>query len=160
MAEVIVALDLPSGSDALQLVDTLGESGTFYKVGSELFTRAGPAVVKDLRERGKRVFLDLKLHDIPNTVSEAVRAASDLEVDLLTLHTVGGRSMLEAAVESAKEAAGAAGRPEPVKLLGVTVLTSLSASEVETTWGRSILSLRDEVARLGELAASCGLSSR
>ena len=155
--EVIVALDVPSGAQALRLVDGLGETGSFYKVGSELFTREGPSIVRELRDRGKRVFLDLKLHDIPNTVSEAVRAASDLEVDLLTLHTVGGRSMLEAAVETAKEAARTAGRPKPMGLLGVTILTSLSASEVEASWGRSILSLRDEVARLGTLAASCGV---
>jgi orotidine-5'-phosphate decarboxylase len=157
VAEVIIALDVSSAPDALRLVDTLGEAGTFYKVGFELFTRAGPDVVRELRRRGKRVFLDLKLHDIPNTVSEAVRAASDLEVDLLTLHTMGGRSMLEGAAETAKEAARTGGRSEPVKLLGVTVLTSLSANEVETTWDRSILSLRDEVVRLGGLAASCGL---
>jgi orotidine-5'-phosphate decarboxylase len=155
--EVIVALDVASRSEALRLVDALGEAGTFYKVGSELFTREGPDVVRELHERGKQVFLDLKLHDIPNTVSESVRAASDLGVALLTLHTVGGRSMLEAAVETAQEAARAAGRTKPVGLLGVTILTSLSASEVETTWGRSILSLRDEVARLGSLASSCGL---
>jgi orotidine-5'-phosphate decarboxylase len=157
MPEVIVALDVPSSAHALRLVDALGETGTFYKVGSELFTREGPGIVRELHERGKRVFLDLKLHDIPNTVSEAVRAASDLGVDLLTLHTLGGRSMLEAAVETAKEAAHAADRPKPLGLLGVTILTSLSASEVEATWGRSILSLRDEVARLAALAESCGV---
>jgi orotidine-5'-phosphate decarboxylase len=155
--EVIVALDVASRAEALRLVDQLGDAGTFYKVGSELFTREGPWVVRELRGREKRVFLDLKLHDIPNTVSEAVRGASDLGVDLFTLHTVGGRSMLEAAVETAQKAARAAGRPKPMGLLGVTILTSLSSSEVEATWGRPILSLRDEVARLGGLAASCGV---
>jgi orotidine-5'-phosphate decarboxylase len=154
---VIVALDFPSAGQALRLVDALGDAGTFYKVGFELFTRGGPEVVRELRARSKRVFLDLKLHDIPNTVAEAVRAASELGVDLLTVHTVGGRSMMESAAETAKEAARSGGRTEPVALLGVTVLTSLSANEVESTWGRSILSLRDEVVRLGELAASCGL---
>jgi orotidine-5'-phosphate decarboxylase len=155
--EVIVALDVPSRGQALRLVELLGETGSFYKVGLELFTREGPRVVRELQERGKRIFLDLKLHDIPNTVSEAVRAASDLGVELLTLHTVGGRSMLEVAVETAKEAAHAAGRPKPMGLLGVTILTSLSASEVEATWGRSILSLREEVGRLGALASACGM---
>jgi orotidine-5'-phosphate decarboxylase len=157
VAEVIVALDVRSATDAVRLVEALGETGGFYKVGFELFTRAGPEIVRDLRRKGKRVFLDLKLHDIPHTVSEAVRAASDLGADLLTLHTVGGRSMLEGAVETAKEAARTGGRSEPLRLLGVTVLTSLSANEVETAWGRPILSLRDEVVRLGGLAASCGL---
>jgi orotidine-5'-phosphate decarboxylase len=155
--EVIVALDVPSRESALRLVDELAEAGTFYKVGLELFTREGPAIVRDLRERGKKVFLDLKLHDIPNTVSEAVRGASELEVDLLTLHTVGGSSMLQAAVETAKEAAHKSGRVQPIGLLGVTVLTSLSPSEVEAAWGRSIVSLRDEVSRLGEIAEHSGL---
>jgi orotidine-5'-phosphate decarboxylase len=154
--EVIIALDVPSRADALRLVEQLGEAGTFYKVGLELFTREGPAMVRELRERGKKVFLDIKLHDIPNTVSQAVRAASDLEVDLLTLHAVGGKSMLQAAVETAREAAEAAGR-KPLGLLGVTVLTSLSPSEVEITWGRSIVSLRDEVSRLGGIAEDAGL---
>jgi orotidine-5'-phosphate decarboxylase len=154
--EVIVALDVPSRAEALRLVDALGETGTFYKVGLELFTREGPAMVRELKERGKRVFLDIKLHDIPNTVSQAVRAASELDVDLLTLHAVGGKSMLQAAVEAAKEAAHAAGR-RPIGLLGVTVLTSLSPSEVEAAWGRPIASLRDEVARLGSIAEDAGL---
>jgi len=157
VAEVIVALDLSSRAEALEMVDTLGETGTFYKVGLELFSREGPSVVRELRGRGKRVFLDLKLHDIPNTVAETVRAASDLGVDLLTVHTVGGTSMLQAAVRAAKEAAATSGRSAPVSLLGVTILTSLSGSEVEATWGRSILSLRDEVVRLGTIAAECGL---
>lgn len=157
MAEVIVALDVSSGTEAIRLVEALGDAGSFYKVGLELFTREGPKVMRELRDREKRVFLDLKLHDIPNTVAATVRAASDSGADLLTLHTLGGASMLEVAVEAAVEAADAAGRAEPLTLLGVTVLTSLSASEVETTWGRSILSLRDEVVRLGGLAAESGL---
>jgi orotidine-5'-phosphate decarboxylase len=101
MAEVIVALDVPSADDAHALVDRIGDAGDFYKVGLELYTRAGPAFVRELKAAGKRVFLDLKLHDIPNTVASAVRAAGDLEVDLLTVHAVGGRSMLEAAVDAA-----------------------------------------------------------
>src|SRR5690606_22818075 len=110
VAEVIVALDVPSEHEALELVDELGEVGTFYKVGLELFTRAGPAVVHELRERQKRVFLDLKVHDIPNTVAATVRAASDLGADLLTVHTLGGGSMMEVAVEAAAEAAARTGR--------------------------------------------------
>jgi orotidine-5'-phosphate decarboxylase len=139
----------------MRLVDALGETGTIYKVGLELYTRGGPDVVSELRDRGKRVFLDLKLHDIPNTVAETVRAAADMGVDFLTVHALGGRSMLEGAAKAA-ESARAPGQ-NPISLLGVTVLTSTSASEVESTWGRSILSLRDEVVRLGSLAATCGL---
>jgi len=105
MAEVIVALDFSSGEEAFSLVERLGEAGTFYKVGLELYTAEGPSVVRKLREAGKHVFLDLKLHDIPHTVSGAVRSAARAGVRLLTLHTVGGRSMLEAAVEAAREAA-------------------------------------------------------
>ena len=157
MAQVIVALDVASHGEALSLVDSLGETGTFYKVGLELYTREGPEVIRELRRRGKRVFLDLKLHDIPNTVTRVVRAVSESGVDMLTLHTLGGRSMLSAAAEASAEAAAANGRRHPLQLLGVTLLTSLSASEVEAAWGRSILSLRDEVVRLGALAAASGL---
>ena len=150
-----MALDYASSVEALALVDRLGDAGRFYKVGLELYTGEGPSIVRRLRDAGKQVFLDLKLHDIPHTVSGAVRTAARAGVRLLTLHTLGGRSMLEAAVEASGESVDDAG--ERMRLLGVTVLTSLSASEVEGTWGRSILSLRDEVVRLGTLAASCGL---
>ncbi|MBW3535451.1 MAG: orotidine-5'-phosphate decarboxylase [Gemmatimonadetes bacterium] len=148
MADVAVALDVPSGERALALVDALGETGDFYKVGLELYTRAGPRVVGELRERGKRVFLDLKLHDIPNTVAAAVRAAGDLEVELLTVHATGGSAMMEAAAEAASGG---------LRLVAVTLLTSLAPVDVESVWGREILSLRDEVVRLSGLAAESGI---
>jgi orotidine-5'-phosphate decarboxylase len=148
MAHVIVALDFASGSDALRLVERLGDDADFYKVGLELYTRAGPALVRDLIERRKRVFLDLKLHDIPNTVTGAVRAARDLGVELLTIHTAGGRAMMEVAVAAAEG---------DLKLLGVTLLTSLSPSDIEGAWGRSIDSLREEVVRLATLARQSGV---
>jgi orotidine-5'-phosphate decarboxylase len=148
MAEVIVALDVPSADDAHALVDRIGEAGDFYKVGLELYTRAGPAFVRELKAAGKRVFLDLKLHDIPNTVASAVRAAVDLDVDLLTLHAVGGRSMLEAAVGAASPS---------LRLLAVTVLTSLDARELGAVWGRSAPVVADEVARLTDLAVASGV---
>ncbi|HEX4932225.1 MAG TPA: orotidine 5'-phosphate decarboxylase / HUMPS family protein, partial [Gemmatimonadaceae bacterium] len=97
----IVALDVASSTDALALVAQLGESCRFCKVGSELFTAAGPHVVRALREEGHEVFLDLKLHDIPNTVRGAARAAAGLGASLLTVHASGGRAMVEAAVEGA-----------------------------------------------------------
>lgn len=149
MAEVIVALDYGSGSEALRLVERLGDAADFYKVGLELYTRAGPALMRDLTGQRKRVFLDLKLHDIPNTVVGAVRAARDLGVELLTVHTSGGRPMMEVAAQ----AAGG-----ELKLLGVTLLTSLSPSDVEAVWGRSIGSLREEVVRLATLARDSGLT--
>jgi orotidine-5'-phosphate decarboxylase len=152
MAEIIVALDLPSPDEAFSLVDRLGDSVDFYKVGSPLFTRAGPPMVRELRSRGKRIFLDLKYHDIPSTVANAVSAAGDLGVDLLTVHASGGEAMMRAA----RAAADAFGDRQP-RLLGVTILTSFSAVDVEQVWNKEILSVRDEVARLAGLAAEAGL---
>ncbi|MCG6987085.1 MAG: orotidine-5'-phosphate decarboxylase [Gemmatimonadetes bacterium] len=148
MAELIVALDGMSAEEALALVDRVGDACGFYKVGLELYTRGGPDVVRALGERDRRVFLDLKLYDIPNTVAGAVRSAAGLDVELLTVHVAGGPRMLEAAREAAKER---------VKLVAVTLLTSLGASEVEVVWGREIDSVRDEVARLAELARNAGM---
>lgn len=147
MAEIIVALDGMDATDALELVDHVGDAGSFYKVGLELYTRGGPDVVRDLRARNKRVFLDLKLHDIPNTVAGAVEAAAALDVELLTVHAAGGPGMLTAA----RAAAGA------VRLLGVTLLTSLSPADVEVVWARDIRSIRDEVGRLAQLARDTGM---
>src|SRR6478609_7166032 len=103
----IVALDTPNGSEALRLARSLGKSCGFYKVGSELFTSEGPAVVRALREEtGADVFLDLKFHDIPNTVAGAVRSACALGVRLLTVHASGGLEMLRAAQEAAADRCG------------------------------------------------------
>ncbi len=148
MAEVIVALDFATGEEALGLVDALGSAGDFYKVGLELFSREGPEVVEALTQRDKRVFLDLKLHDIPNTVARSVAAAGELGVDFLTVHTTGGVPMMAAAAE----AAGGA-----LTLLGVTVLTSMSVADVEAAWGRELGPLRDEVVRLAGLAREAGV---
>ena len=148
MAEVIVALDYASADEALAMVEQLAQPATFYKVGLELYTRGGPSFVESLAALGKRVFLDLKLHDIPHTVEGAVRSASELGVDLLTVHTAGGSAMLEAA-------AGASG-PD-MRILGVTLLTSLTPTELEVVWGREIGSIREEVGRLTDLAVGCEL---
>ena len=123
-ARLIVALDAPNLSDALQLVDRLGQTCTWFKVGLELFTAAGPAVVDALAARGFQVFLDLKFHDIPNTVAGAVRSAARLGARLLTLHAAGGPAMLAAAREAALT------QPNPPELLAVTVLTSIDASQL------------------------------
>lgn len=152
MSEIIVALDLQSSEDALSLVDRLGETIAFYKVGSPLFTRSGPALVQALRDREKRVFLDLKYHDIPSTVANAVTAAAELGIDLLTLHASGGAAMMRAA----REACDAAGAAAP-RLLGVTILTSFTGNDVEQVWNKEILSVRDEVGRLAGIAADAGL---
>ncbi|MFM8719468.1 MAG: orotidine 5'-phosphate decarboxylase / HUMPS family protein, partial [Chthoniobacterales bacterium] len=114
-AEIIVALDEPSLSEAKHLMEQLEGLARFYKVGLQLFTAAGPAAVEAVKAHGARVFLDLKLHDIPNTVASAVRSARELGVDLCTIHLSGGPEMCAAAVAEAGE---------KMTILGVTVLTS------------------------------------
>jgi len=148
MATVIVALDVPGADKALALADQLGDEVSFYKIGLSLFTLEGPAVVRELRARGKRIFLDLKFHDIPNTVARAVESAAALDVELLTLHTTGGAAMMRAA----REAAGEHGP----RLLGVTLLTSMSAHAVGEVWGRDVAT-EQEVLRLAGHAAESGL---
>lgn len=148
MSRVIIPLDVATVEEAFSLVDRLGDRADFYKVGLELYTRAGPPVIQELVRRRKRVFLDLKLHDIPNTVGRAVSVASDLGVELLTLHASGGPTMMEAAAEA---------RSGELALLGVTVLTSLSPDEMGTVWGREIRSVREEVGRLARLAREAGM---
>lgn len=149
MARIIVALDLPSSSAALGLVDELGDLVSHYKVGSALFTRVGPHIVRELRTRGKRVFLDLKYHDIPTTVAGAVEAAAALDVSMLTLHASGGAKMM-------REARRAVGDDGP-RLLAVTILTSLAPVDVEQVWNREVASVRDDVVRLAAIAADAGM---
>jgi orotidine-5'-phosphate decarboxylase len=145
----IIALDVPTAASAFALLERIGPGADFVKVGLQLFTAEGPSVVRALRERGMRIFLDLKLHDIPNTVAHAVRSAGALEADLLTVHASGGAAMLRAAAEAA---AGSG-----VSLLGVTVLTSLAEAELAEAWGRDRVAAGEEVARLAGLAAECGV---
>jgi orotidine-5'-phosphate decarboxylase len=151
---IIVALDVPEMESALQLARQLAPVVGAFKIGSELFTSAGPDIVSRLRATGAAVFLDLKFHDIPNTVAKAVAAATRLDVQMLTVHTSGGLEMMRAAEESAQQTALRSGRNAPL-ILGVTVLTSLdshSLSEIglEGNVGR-------QVERLAELAAKAGL---
>lgn len=150
----IVALDVPTAVDALRVARSLGAQCRFFKVGSELFTAAGPDVVLALRdELGADVFLDLKFHDIPNTVAGAVRSAARLGARLLTVHASGGAPMLEAAARAAADEAG--GR---CGVLGVTVLTSLDVGVLASAWGRGdVLGMEREVLRLAALAADAGL---
>jgi len=148
LAEVIIPLDFDTADKALEMVERLGPRARFYKVGLELFTRAGPAVVHDLVVRGKRVFLDLKLHDIPNTVAGAVRAAVDAGASLLTVHATGGPAMLRAAADAAE------GRLEVV---AVTILTSLSAEELGSVFGLDQGDPAREAGRLAALAQASGI---
>ncbi len=122
---LIVALDVPSTQAAVELTDRLEGTCQWFKVGMELFTAAGPAIVETLAADGHSVFLDLKFHDIPNTVSGAVRSAAALGVRMLTIHAAGGPAMLSAA-NAALE-----GIPDPPKLLAVTMLTSMDAPQMK-----------------------------
>jgi orotidine-5'-phosphate decarboxylase len=150
-ATPIVALDYPTTAAAMALVDRLGDRCRFYKVGNELFTAEGPQIVTQLRDCGVDVFLDLKFHDIPNTVAGAVKSVAALGARLTTIHASGGTAMVAAAV-------AAAGDQRRCGILAVTVLTSLSSADVAEAWGRSSgpMDLTAEVLRLaGIAAASC-----
>jgi orotidine-5'-phosphate decarboxylase len=147
--EVVLALDVPGAREALTLVEGLPDAD-FVKVGLQLFTSAGAEVVKALRGLGRRVFLDLKLHDIPSTVAHAVESAARMEVALLTLHASGGRAMLRAAREVLPRGTGPG-------LLAVTVLTSLDDRGLAEAWGRTDLDAEEEVVRLARLAEEEGM---
>jgi len=146
VAEVILALDVPSADVGRRLLDRLPRL-RWVKVGSVLMTREGAPMVSELRERGLQVFLDLKWHDIPNTVAGAVEAAASLGVAMATVHTLGGEAMLRAAQAKAG----------PVGLVGVTVLTSHDAAGYAAATGRGGVLLEAEAARLAGVAAQAGL---
>jgi orotidine-5'-phosphate decarboxylase len=143
----IVALDVADAAQADALLERLGPAADFVKVGSELFTAAGPQLVARMRVEQRDVFLDLKWHDIPTTVRNAARSAAKLDVRLVTVHASGGRAMLDAAVEGAGSTCG---------VLAVTVLTSLDDLSLGQAWGRPIARIEDEVLRLAELARQAG----
>jgi orotidine-5'-phosphate decarboxylase len=126
--KIIVALDVGDEESAIALIDKL-ESVTFWKVGLELFTSAGPRILEILKSRQKRIFLDLKFHDIPNTVAGACRSAARYGVDLMTIHATSGTDALKAAKEAVEEGAAQAG-VKPSKLIAVTVLTSISSRQL------------------------------
>lgn len=145
---LIVALDVPNASRAREIVQSIGESATTYKIGKQLFTAEGPQLVRDLVASGRKVFLDLKFHDIPNTVAAAVRTAAELKVSMLTVHASGAGKMLRSAVEAARQS------PARPMILAVTVLTSLSDSDLqEVGISGPVLS---HVLRLGALARAAG----
>jgi orotidine-5'-phosphate decarboxylase len=154
--QLIVPLDVDTAAEARALADTLRGAVGGFKVGKQLFTSQGPSIVEELSARGDRVFLDLKFHDIPNTVAGAVRSAAALGVRLLTVHASGGREMLAAAQEAAQ---GAAARGSACELLAVTVLTSLDAESLGAAWGRDRggIAVEREVLRLAGDAAVAGL---
>jgi orotidine-5'-phosphate decarboxylase len=151
---IIVALDVPTADDALKFVEQLAPVSGGFKVGSELFTSAGPEIVRRIRALGALVFLDLKFHDIPNTVAKAVAAAVQLDVQMLTVHASGGTEMLKAAEQAAQETAWRLGRTPPL-VLGVTVLTSLDAGALREV-GLDV-NVDYQVRRLGNVATKAGL---
>ena len=148
--ELIVALDVGDLASVVALVEQLYPTVTLFKVGLQLFTAEGPRAVEMVRQRGGAVFLDLKLHDIPNTVAGAVREAVRLGAVMCTLHASGGRSMLHAAAQAV------VGSGSPMRLLAVTVLTSLDARGLEEAVG-STVDLTAQVVRLASLAREAGL---
>jgi orotidine-5'-phosphate decarboxylase len=151
---ILVALDVPEAETALALAAKLAPLTGGFKIGSELFTAAGPEIVRLIRSKGGRVFLDLKFHDIPNTVAKAVASATRLDVQMLTIHTSGGLEMM-AAAEKAAIQTGAEMRREPPLVLGVTVLTSMDDRGLEELGIGTPVS--QQVERLAALAVKAGL---
>jgi orotidine-5'-phosphate decarboxylase len=147
--DLILVLDLPDRRETERLLDRVGSSVAWVKVGLQLFTRYGPSIVEEIANRGYRVFLDLKLHDIPNTVARAVDSLSVLPISMLTLHTSGGSEMMRWALK-----AQAAGNPN-LLLLGVTVLTSTNQAGLEETG--VLTDPASQVVRLAQLAIDAGL---
>ncbi|HXU74937.1 MAG TPA: orotidine-5'-phosphate decarboxylase [Methylomirabilota bacterium] len=151
---IIVALDVPTAEEALKLVEQVAPVTGGFKIGSELFTSAGPDIIKRIRALGAPVFLDLKFHDIPNTVAKAVAAAVKLDVQMLTVHTSGGTEMLKAAEQIAQESAWRLGHAPPL-VLGVTVLTSLDSNSLSEIGLDP--NVTRQVRRLANMANKAGL---
>jgi orotidine-5'-phosphate decarboxylase len=148
---LIVALDVGGYDEAAKLVETLAPLAGYFKVGSVLFTREGPRICRLVKDAGAGLFLDMKFHDIPNTVHGAVRSACDLDADMLTVHLSGGEAMLEAAAK-AKEESG----KKDLKIVGVTVLTHLTFEDFHSLF-LSDRSKNETVLALAKLAGKCGL---
>ncbi len=151
---IIAALDLPDAEGALKLAEAIAPAVGAFKIGKELFVSAGPDIVKRVRDTGASVFLDLKFHDIPNTVAKAVASATRLDVQMLTVHTCGGSTMLERALEGANEAAAETGNEAPL-ILGVTVLTSMDENDLTEVGVPK--QPEDQVTHLAQMATKAGL---
>jgi orotidine-5'-phosphate decarboxylase len=152
--QLLVALDVEDGRRALALADSLRGVAGGFKIGSRLFTAEGPAIVRALAERGDRIFLDLKFHDIPNTVAGAVEAATTLGVWMVNVHAAGGAAMMRAARDGAGRAAAAARRDPPL-LIAVTVLTSMTQATLDEVG--VLLPPIDQVTKLASLTQEAGL---
>ena len=152
--KILVALDVESGAEALRLADALRDAVGGFKIGSRLFTAEGPSIVRSLADRGDRVFLDLKFHDIPNTVATAVAAATELGVWMVNVHASGGGAMMRAARAAAHETAAKRNVTPPL-VIAVTVLTSMNQAALAETG--VVIELMDQVLRLAELTKEAGL---
>lgn len=152
---IIVALDVPTFDKARQLMDQLGTSARSLKVGSQLFTSVGPDIVREVKKRDKKLFLDLKFHDIPNTVARASEVAVELGVDMFNIHVSGGLAMMRAAAEAAKSKASQLGMEKPI-ILGVTILTSIDAPTLREVFN-SDASLQEQIVHMARLAQRAGL---
>ena len=151
---IIAALDVPTIEQALKLAQQLAPAVGAFKIGKELFTSAGPDIVRRVRDTGASVFLDLKFHDIPNTVAKAIAAAVRLDVQMLTIHASGGSEMMRAAEQAAQQTAAQLGHTAPL-VLGVTVLTSQDSNTLAELGGET--DVAKQVERLALLAAKSGL---
>ena len=147
--QLIVALDVPSREDCLELLDKIGSTTDWVKIGLQLFTHYGPSIVEEIATRGYKIFLDLKLHDIPNTVTSAIKSLGNLPIGMLTLHASGGEAMLTHAIQAQQEYL-----PNAL-LLGVTVLTSLDKTALDAIGINT--SPKNQVLRLAQLCHNAGL---
>ena len=152
--KLIVALDFHTKEDALALVDKLGDSVVFYKVGMELFYRVGSSIIEELKKRNKKIFLDLKLHDIPNTVAQGLCSLLYQGVDIMNVHASGGYTMMKTAADTVRAEAKKMGIEAP-KIIAVTILTSINEADWEGL-GQTV-SIKDQVIRLAKLTKEAGL---
>jgi len=151
---ILVALDVPTSDAALQIVSELGDSVGGYKIGLQLFAAAGPAFVKELVASGRKIFLDLKFHDIPNTVALAAVEAARLDVWMFNVHAIGGREMMVRSIDEVRAVCSREGLAMP-KMIGVTVLTSSDGNSLNEVGIESPVD--EQVVRLAKLTAECGL---
>ncbi|PKM79708.1 MAG: orotidine-5'-phosphate decarboxylase [Firmicutes bacterium HGW-Firmicutes-13] len=154
---IIVALDVDTREKALELVDSLKEQVSYFKIGMQLFNSQGPDIISVIKDRGVKVFLDLKFHDIPNTVAAAAAVAVRQGADMFNVHASGGEAMLRTAAESVKETTAKLNLKENPIVLGVTVLTSMSEETLQTEIG-IIRSLEEQVSSLALLCRKAGLN--
>ena len=152
--EVIIALDFPTLEKTLEFLDKFKEEKLFVKVGMELYLQNGPVVIDEIKKRGHKIFLDLKLHDIPNTVAHCIKSLTRLGAKLITIHSQGGKVMMEAAMKAAKEQAAELGIERP-KLLAITALTSFDDENWSAIGGS--LPISDHVVKLAKLAKEAGV---